>query len=134
MAACAVLAEAALVHVIGLMAGEAFLADVLVSSSQVALLARHGNVQADQRKVAQVVIESDVGAPALERVTLRAVGAELAGMNVARSMARVAFAGELLRGCRCRMTRVTGNFRMAALERVFGIPRVIEGRRGPLLV
>src|SRR5215472_4880417 len=56
MAPRAVLAEVALVDVIFLMAVDALVPDVPVGTREMALLARHRHVQADQRELGQVVI------------------------------------------------------------------------------
>src|SRR5258705_10300662 len=102
MATRAIGAEAALVHVIALVAVDALRADVAVGPRDVALLAGHGDVQADERKARQVVIESHVLVPARGRVALRAVLAELARVHVARAVAAVAFGRGLVRLRACR--------------------------------
>ena len=75
------------------MAGVAVAADVLVRARHVALLARHGDVQPDQREIGQVVIEAHAAQPSFRRVAAGAIGAELAGVHIARAVAADAVRG-----------------------------------------
>ena len=76
VAAPAVLAEIAFVHIVLAVAVDALLADLAIRACQVALFARHGDVQPDQREAGEVVVEGDVRALALGRVALIAAGTE----------------------------------------------------------
>ena len=76
VAAPTILAEIAFVNIVLAVAVDALLADLAIRACHVALFARHGDVQPDQREARQVVVEGDVRAPALGRVALIAAGAE----------------------------------------------------------
>jgi hypothetical protein len=78
MATAAVLAKVAVVGVVALVAIDTGMADVAVLARQVALLARHGHVQADQRIAGEVVIKAHALTPAGRCVALGAVAPELA--------------------------------------------------------
>jgi len=133
MTARAVVAEAALVKVICTMAIDADFVGVLVSASDVTLLAWHSYMQADEREAREVMIEVGFRAPSRWGVALRAVGSEFAGMHVRCTVAAGAARFELLGGDDRRVTRVTVDFLVPPFERPFAIARVIEGSRQPLL-
>ncbi len=134
MAARAIVAEATLVKVIGAMAVDAAFASILVSASDVTLLARHRNMQADEREARQVVVEVGFRAPSRWRMALRAVDSEFSGMHVRCTVAADAARFQLLGGDDRRVTRVTVDLLVPSFERPFTIPRVIERSRQPLLV
>src|SRR5256886_1396142 len=97
VASGAVPAQIPLVHVVLAMAVDTLLADVAVLAGQMTLLARNRDVQADQRKAREVVIEAHAGAPARRRVALIAFLAELAGVHAGRPVAALGFGGPLSR-------------------------------------
>lgn len=98
MAAVAFLAEAALVFIRRLMAVETFIGCLFVRRRQVALLARHDYVLPHEREVGEVMIESDIGAPAFHAVTVLTLTPQPAGMNVSCLMTAVTIGRKLLGG------------------------------------
>ena len=134
MAAAAVLAEVALVHVILAVAVDALLADVAIFACQVALLARYGHMQPDEREAREVVVEADVRAPTLRGVALVAAGAEGAEVHIARAVTGDAFGAELLGRDRRGVADVTADLGVLADERPLRVAGVIEGRGLPGLV
>src|SRR5205807_4415882 len=83
----ALLPQSSFVVVIFLVTVDAFVAHVCVLPREVTLLARHGDMQAHERELRQVVVEAHCGAPALGCMTLSALRAELAQVHVAGAMA-----------------------------------------------
>jgi len=75
MTARTLFTQATLVTILLLMAAIAIGLGVFKLLREMALLARHGNMQADQRKVAEVVIETDVLMPIVGDVALLALRA-----------------------------------------------------------
>src|ERR1700730_19227719 len=124
VASSAVLAEVALVHVVLLVTVDALVADVAVLARQMALLAWNRDVQADQRKLREVVIETHTGAPALRRVAVIAFLAEMAGVHVVRPVAAQALGGQLLRGHTRGMAGMTGDLLVLAHEGPLGVARM----------
>ena len=80
------LPQGPLVDVHLLMTRKAVLVRVLIGSGRMALAAGDDDVLSEEGKLRQVVIEMDVVAPSLRRVTLSAVRAELAEMNITDAM------------------------------------------------
>src|SRR5205823_540118 len=134
VASSAVLAQIPLVHVVLAMAVDTLLADVAVLAGQMTLLARNRDVQADQRKAREVVIEAHAGAPARRRVALIAFLAELAGVHVVGPVAAHAFGGQLLRRHARGMAGMTPDLLVTADEGPLGVARMVEARGLPLLV
>lgn len=134
MAARAVLAETAFVHVVRAMAGVTIPPGVLVGARDVALLARHGNMQSDEWKVRQVVIEACAGAPAFRCMALSAVVAQLAGVHVAGAMAAHAARFQVLGGNYGRMAGVAVHLLVPPLQRPLRVARVVERRRLPFFI
>src|SRR6266513_2086417 len=134
VAASAVLAQIALMHVVLAMAVDTLLADVAVLAGQMALLARNRDVQTHQRKAREVVIEAHAGAPASRRVALIAFLAELAGVHVVRPVAADAFGGQLLRRHARGMAGMTRDLLVTADEGPLGVARMVKARGLPLLV
>src|SRR5579863_3831985 len=97
MAARTIAAAPPFVDVVGGVAVVASLPDVAVLAREMALLARHRDVQPEQRIARQVVIEDHAVAPAHGRMTLLALAPELAGVHVIRPVAGEALARQLLR-------------------------------------
>src|SRR5262249_48830829 len=128
------LAEVALVDVVLLVAVEAPAADVPVLARAVTLLARHRHMLADERKAGEVVVEADARPPPLRRVALVALLAEAPEMRILRAMTVVAVVRQLLGRRTRRVTGVAADLLMLADERPFGVMRVIEGWRLPLLI
>src|SRR5437879_2752540 len=83
----ALLPQSPFVVIVFLVTVDTFVAHVCVLPRDVALLARHRDVQAHEREFRQVVVEAHGGAPALGRMTLSALRAELAEVHVAGAMA-----------------------------------------------
>jgi len=134
VAAATVLAEVAVVRVVALVAIDTGVADVAVLARQVALLTRHGYVQADERVAGEVMIEAHALAPPGRRVALGAIAPELAQMHVVRAVTAQALGRQLLGGDVGRVTGVAGNLLVAADQRPMSIAGMIEVRRLPLLV
>src|SRR4029077_9545479 len=95
--------------------------------------ARHCDVQADQRKLREVVIKAHAGAPAHRRVALIAFLAEMARVHVVRPVAAHALGGQLLGGDARGMAAMARDLLVAADEGPGGVARVIEARGLPLL-
>ena len=72
------------------------------------------------------MVERDVLAPAFDAVTLRAVRAELAGVDVPRAVARHAIRAEFLGRDRRRVARVAAELAVRADQRELPVARVIE--------
>lgn len=58
-----------------------------------ALHARYGDVEPDQREGSQIVIELDVLTPPVGVMALRAIRSQLSGVHVARAVAAIAVSG-----------------------------------------
>jgi len=127
----AVGAERALVLVVGLVAAVAVAGNPFVRRSCVASEAGNGHVQADQRKVREVVIEGDVGAPLLHAVALRAVGSESARVHVAGAVTCDAVRAELLLRNHGRVARVAVELRMPTHQLEMSVPGMVEAGRLP---
>ena len=82
-----------------------------------ALRAADHAVQPEQRVIAQVVIEQQVGAPGILAVAGIAVALDFAAVRVLAAMAADAILGELLIGDRGRVAGVTIDLRMCAHQR-----------------
>jgi len=98
VAALALLAEAALVHVIVRVALVALPRRLVERERRVALRAADHAMQCQQRKVREVMIEHDVGPPGLLAMASFAAILELAGMRVFALVAAGAVLGQLLSG------------------------------------
>src|SRR3984893_7095990 len=133
VASSAVLAQVALVHVVLLVTVDTLVADVAVLAGQMTLLAWKRDVQADQRKLREVVIEAHARAPALRRVAVIAFLAEMAGVHVVRPVAAQALSGQLLRGHTRGMAGMTGDLLVLAHEGPLGVARMVKARGLPLL-
>jgi hypothetical protein len=106
MAARALRAEAASMHIVRSVARAAFGFCVPVSVRDVALLAGNGNMEAHERKARQVMIEPDYYPPIFRRMAGVTLDAKLPGMNIAGAMTRDTCRAQLLRGrygCMARM-------------------------------
>ena len=82
MAGLAVGTESSLVNIVGRVAGVAFILGRAVNRAQMAFLTLNGGMHADQREVAKVMVEEDFIAPAGCVVTVNALLALLALVNV----------------------------------------------------
>ena len=134
VAASAVLAEIAFVHIVMAMAADALVVNIVILPCQVALLARDRHVQSHEREAREVVVERDVCAPALRCVALVAASAERAEVHIACLVAADTVRAELLGGDRRGVTDVTADLGVLADQRPLRIARVIEGRGLPGLV
>src|SRR5882762_7385799 len=122
----AFLPQSPFVDIVLLVTLDAFVAHVFVLARDVALLARHRDMQAHEREFRQVVVEAHPGAPALGRMTLSAVRAELAEVHIAGAMAGDAVFRQLL-GCHDRgVTGMTVDLLMAPDQLPVPVARVIE--------
>lgn len=99
-----------------------------------ALRAADDCVQAQQRKLSQIVIEADAAAPALLAVTALATGRQLAAVRILRVMAGGAVGAQLLRGERRGVTDVTFQFGVRTEQLEFALGGVVEVDRMPLVV
>jgi hypothetical protein len=88
-------------------------------------------MQTDEREVAQVVIERDIGAPTFRSMTLLAIFSEMAAMHILRSMTVVARCAQLLFPDFGGMAGVAVDACVFSRERKLGIARVIELVRLP---
>lgn len=133
MAATALISHAAMMEVVCTMAIDARAAGVLVCAGDMALFAGHRDVQTDEGKAREVVVESRVCAPPRRRVALSAIDSELAGVHVPRAVAADAVRAQLLGGDHRRVTCVTGHLLVPAFERPMGVASVIERSGQPFL-
>ena len=132
MTVVAPLTEASPVLVCGLVAAVAICCGACIRRCEVALLAWHGDVLADQRESTQVVIEAHLRAPTIVTVAAVASSSELACVHIVRSVTVGAFRAELLGSNVCGVACVTVNFAMLALQlEADGV--VIEARVWPAL-
>lgn len=106
---------------------------ILVGRATMAFLARHLRVQADQRKMRDVVIERDALAPVSIAVTGFASSTQLALVWVVFTMTGDAGAGELVAIQNARVAGIALDLRVRAAQRVFGLV-VIETRVAPLVL
>jgi len=97
----------------------------------VTLIARHGNVQAQQRKLRQIVVEVSDRFPALRLVAFIALRAELRSMNVAWFVATDAVSSELARTQRYGMTGMAFQLGVLARKLPMAVTCVIERGRLP---
>src|SRR5579871_4598332 len=89
-------AEVAFVDIVLAVAVDALLAHVAIFACQMTLLAWHRNVQPDQWKVREVMVERHMSAPAFRRVAVIAAGAQGSQMHIAGAMAVYALHAEFL--------------------------------------
>ena len=99
----------------------------------VALRAGDDDVQAEERKIRQIMIEAHVGVPLRRRVALLARPPERAAVHVIGTVAAGAVDRQLLILDDRRMAGVTVDMRMRALQREFEAP-MIEYAHAPRLV
>ncbi len=130
----ALVTHAPLVHVLRLVAADAAGIRNVESPLRMTLLARDGDVQAQEREFRQIVIEIDDLLPTFGNVAFLAPDAKPRGVHVARSMAAHAVRWKLVCAQRCSVTGVAVHLRMEADELPATVARVIERRRLPLLV
>lgn len=130
----AVRPEAAVMHVIGLVALVAAAADVPISACAVALLAGHGYVQAHQRIGSQVMVERDGGFPTFGGMAFIASRTQLARVDVAGTVATGAVGRQLLSRHDSGVTGIAADLLMPSGQIPVPVTRVIEQRRFPLVV
>ena len=130
----ACIAQRAFVNVILLVAVDAFQAYIPISLRDVALLAWHGNVQTQQGKFCEVVIEAHTDPPPFRRVALLALLAKLAGMDITGTVAARAVVRQFLGRHVCRVAGMTVDLCMEAGELPMSVAVVVETRWLPLLV
>src|SRR5271157_2776191 len=98
MAAFAFLAQPTFVHVIVRMAVDAGGLRLRESQRRMALRAADHPVQSQQRKIAHVMVEYELGPPGVLAVTGFAAALELAAVRILATVAAHAVLGELLGG------------------------------------
>jgi hypothetical protein len=121
-------------HVVALVAVVAIVAHIAVLQGRMTLLAGHGDVQANQREAREIVIERDGCLPALRRMTLLALCAELACMHVTRTVAARAFRWQLLSSHYGGVTGMAFHLLVAAGELPMPVACMIECRGFPLVI
>ena len=99
-------------NIILLVAVDALHPHVPIFLGEVALLAGHGDVQAQQRELGEVVIEAHTHPPAFGGVALIALLAELARMDIAGTVAARTVGREFLGRHVGRVAGVTLDLRM----------------------
>jgi|SRR5882757_2911969 len=109
MALLALRSEAAFVGVVLLVAIDAFRACQLEGFAAVTLIARDGHMQAQKRKLRQVMVKVDDGLPALRQMTFLAPGAEPALVNIVGLVTAHAIGGEFARADRSGVAGVAFN-------------------------
>ena len=125
------LAQGALVDVHLLMTRKAVLMRILISPGRMALAAGDDDVLPEEGELRQVVIEMDVVAPSLRRVTLSAVRAELSEMNITDAMTIGALLAHLLTRQRRSVTGGASYLGMQAGQCPVSIAIVVERGRFP---
>lgn len=132
VATCTVLTQATLVYIVGLMAAVAIGLGILELQREMALLAGHGNVQSHQRKIAEIMIETDFAAPRVGNMTLIALTAQLAGVCILGAMATDAGGAQFLRRHIRSMTSVATELGVRTGQRKLGIACMLKAVGLPL--
>jgi hypothetical protein len=96
-----------------------------------ALRARHGDMQSDQREAAQVVIKCHIGTPTFRLMALLAIRTQLACVHILCAMALVTRRAQFLFANDRRMTGMAVDLDVLACQHKFGIAIVIEFVRLP---
>lgn len=91
-----------------------------------ALVTRHGDVQAHQREVRQVMVKQEILAPGIDAMTGGALLAEFSRVHVAGGMAVAALRAKLLLGNGGRMASVTVDLRVRSAQLIMTVTIVIE--------
>ena len=119
------------VHIISAVAGQTLEFCVLERRGQVAFLAGHDGMHANQRKARQVMVETDFITPASFAMTCSALLAFLSGMYIIGTMARMTFPDRLLLLQVTTMTCSTAHLTVLARQWKFGLLFMIEIRLVP---
>jgi hypothetical protein len=109
MALLALRSQAAVVGVVLLVAIDAFRARELEGFVAVTLIARDGDMQAQKRKLRQVMVKVDDRLPALRQMTFLALGAEPALVNIVGLVTAHAIGDEFARADRSGVAGVALN-------------------------
>ena len=134
VAALALLAEAAMMHVLVSVTADAGRRRIPEGQRRVTLRAAHDPVQPEQWITRQIVIEKDVAAPALLAVAAVTAPLEPAAVRIFRAMTVVtSLAQFLLRNDRC-VASVAGDPGVGSLQREVMTLQVIVIDRVPMLV
>jgi hypothetical protein len=134
MTGLALVAETSLVNVFMRMTLAAGRGRTVEGQRCMALGAAHDSMQTEQRKIGQVMIEDEAGAPILLAVALIAGFPQLAAMRVLAAMAAGAIFGQLLRGDDGGVAGVAVDLGMSTDEREI-VPRgMIVVRQVPTFI
>lgn len=132
VATCAALAQATLVYIVGSVATAAIRFHILELLRQVTLLAGNSDMQPDQRKIGQVVIEADLATPSVRHMALITLLTQFSGMCILRAMTADTGRTQLLRGNIGRMAGIATEFCVRPGQRKFSIARMVKGRGFPV--
>ena len=134
MTGVALLAQAALVHVIVRMALHALQWSVVEGQCGVALRATDDTMHPEQWELSQIVVEYNVGGPGVLSMAGFAAALELAAMRILTAMASTAVLWQCLPRNHRGMTGVAIDLGVRAEQRKVRFFRVIVGHRLPFLV
>ena len=130
MAACAIIAERLLVHVVLAVAVIAACGDILESRGGLTLFAGRSGMQANQREVRQIMIEYHLVTPAAFAVAARTILALLTAMDIVGAVTVDAAGLQFVREI-APMTGVAQDLLVLAAQREIGLTVVIEATLGP---
>src|ERR1700722_16408678 len=134
MTGLALLAEAALVHIIMRVAVDARQRRLVEGERCMALRAAHHPMQPEQWEIGEVVIEYDVGAPGLLAVAGFAAFLELAAVRVLAAVAARAVLRQLLGRDRSGVTGVAIDLGVRAHQRKFVLPGMVVVLHLPVII
>lgn len=132
MAAVAMFAQPALMNIRFLVAVIAIRPGILELLRQMTLRTWHGDMQTHQRKISQIVIETNIATPGIRHMTLLAMFAQLTAVCILSAMTADAGRAQFLGSHICRMTGIATQPAMGSSQCELGIARMLKSRRLPV--